>query len=221
MPALIKYEVTNMLLATKHFLMERSRKKKYNELLTLLNIKEGTSILDIGVNDQEYSPVDNYFEKRYPHPKDITVLSVNELHQFPKRYPEISTVFYKGGAFPFKDKSFSVVISNAVIEHVGSRDDQTLFINEMLRVGQKIYFSTPAKEFPIEIHTNYPVIHWLPKHFFDQLVSFTGKKWASGNYMSLLSKKSLQQLLATLNATKYQIITHRLGFPLHYIVVAQ
>lgn len=201
--------------------MERSRKKKYNELLTLLDLKERTSILDIGVNDQEYSPVDNYFEKRYPHPKNITVLSIQELIQFPKRYPKISTVVYRGGSFPFKDKSFSVVISNAVIEHVGSRNDQIFFINEMLRVGKKIYFSTPAKEFPIEIHTNYPIIHWLPKHFFNQIVNFSGKKWASGNYMNLLSRKNLQQLLATSNATKYRIITHSLGFPLHYIVVAQ
>lgn len=79
--------------------MERSRERKYHELLTLLDIKKGTSILDIGVNDQEYSPVDNYFEKKYPHQKDITVLSIQKLNQFPQRYPLISTVYYEGGVF--------------------------------------------------------------------------------------------------------------------------
>jgi len=202
--------------------MKRSREKKYKELLTLLHIKEDTSILDIGVNNKEFSPVDNYFEKRHPYPKNITVLSVQKLIQFSNRYPEISTVYYGGGVFPFKDQSFSAVISNAVIEHVGSRNNQILFINEMLRVGKKVYFSTPAKEFPIEMHTNYLFIHWLPKQLFNYIANFIGKGWASGDDMNLLSKKSLQQIIATSNAVKFQIITHRIGpFPLHYIVVAQ
>jgi len=202
--------------------MKRSREKKYKELLTLLDLKEDTSVLDIGVTNREFSPVDNYFEKRYPYPKNITILSIQELTEFSNRYPEISTVYYKGGVFPFNDQSFSAVICNAVIEHVGSRNNQILFINEMLRVGKKVYFSTPAKEFPIEMHTNYLFIHWLPKQLFNYITYFIGKSWASGDEMNLLSKKSLQQIIAASNADKSQIITHRIGpFPLHYIVVAQ
>jgi hypothetical protein len=122
--------------------MERSRKKKYKELLTLLDLKEGSSILDIGVNDQEYSPVDNYFEKKYPFPKDITTLSIQEIKYFRQKYPDISPVYYEGGVFPFKDNSFSAVISNAVIEHVGNKNDQLLFINEMTKSqsAESIFF---------------------------------------------------------------------------------
>lgn len=128
----------------------------------------------------------------------------------------------KGGCFPFSDKQFAVVISNAVIEHVGGHNEQVQFLNEMLRVGSKVYFSTPAKEFPLEIHTNFPFIHWLPKQYFDKIITYAGKPWASGNYMNLLFKTNLKKVIAASNAHEFQIIVHKFGpFPLHYIVVAQ
>ena len=174
-----------MIRKTKQTLMERSREKKLKEVLSLIGSFEDPSILDVGPADEEYSPLDNYFEKKYPNQGHITVLSLRPLRKFPKRYPEIKAVSYKGGRFPFVSKQFSIAISNAVIEHVGGYEAQLTFVNEMIRVGQQIYFTTPAKEFPIEIHTNLPIIHWLPKHMFDWIVSLIGKGWAAGNYMNL------------------------------------
>lgn len=205
----------------KHKLMKKSRERKYRQLIEIFKFDDNTKILDIGVNDTEYSPVDNYFEKRYPKSKNITVLAVKKLIEFPERYPDISTVEYPGGCFPFPDKSFDIVMSNAVIEHVGGFNKQVEFINEMIRVGHKIYFTTPAKEFPLEIHTNYPCIHYLPKIIFNKIITFLGKGWASGDYMNLLYRKNLEQLLESSDVNTYRIITHRLlFFPLHYIVVA-
>jgi|MTBAKSStandDraft_2_1061841.scaffolds.fasta_scaffold103087_2 hypothetical protein len=200
--------------------MKKSRERKYQELIDLIKLSEQTTILDIGVADKEYSPFDNYFEKKFPYPDKVTALSILELNEFSKKYPKIKPVYYGGRIFPFKDQSFSVVISNAVIEHVGGLAEQTFFINEMIRVGQKIYFTTPAKEFPIEIHTNYPLVHWLPKKTFDKILIKIGKGWASGNYMNLLTKKNLQTILDNSTAETYKIFTHYLGpFPLHYTVI--
>lgn len=206
----------------KWSLMQKSRKRKYDDLIELLDIKQGCSVLDIGVADQEYSPVDNYFEKKYPHPHNVTVLSVEKLERFPDNYSNISCVYYKGGVVPFQDKCFNVVISNAVIEHVGQQNEQIQFVNEMLRVGEKVYFTTPAKEFPVEMHTNFPLIHWLPKSSFNKLIFFFGKEWAAGDYMNLLSKNALYQILSASTAKNFKIITHKIGiFPLHYIVVVR
>ena len=78
------------------------------------------------------------------------------------------------------------------------------------------------KEFPLEIHTNFPFIHWLPKQYFDKIITYAGKPWASGNYMNLLFKENLTKVIAASNAHEFQIIVHKFGpFPLHYIVVAQ
>jgi len=112
-----------------------------------------------------------------------------------------------------------VIHSNAVIEHVGNHERQLNFINEIARCGSQFYFSTPAKEFLIEIHTNLPFVHWFPKKISDFLLIKLGKKWAAGDYMHLLNKTSLDRLMKQSDVKNYQIITHRiLGFPYQHIV---
>lgn len=203
----------------KHCLMGKSREEKYSHLLSVTNPTEGSTILDVGVADQEYSPFDNYFEKTYPYPENITALSIIPLKEFPYRYPKVKTVIYSGGRFPFADKEFSIVISNAVIEHVGNENDQVGFVSELHRAGHSFYFTTPAREFPIEIHTNFPLVHWLPKRKFDNIIRFFGKGWAAGDYMNLLTKKDLIRIMEKAAIEEYTIVTKRIGpFPLHYIV---
>ena len=204
----------------KHNLMRISREKKYCQLISMTNISAGEQILDVGVADPEYSPYDNYFEKTYPWPEYITALSVEPLKEFSNRYPKVRAVEFDGSVFPFQDKSFRLAISNAVIEHVGSFNNQVRFVNEMCRVGEKIYLTTPAREFPLEIHTNLPLIHWFPGNVSDQIYTFAGKGWASGNYMHLLTRKKLERLLRESKVESFNIYTHYLGpFPLHYTVI--
>lgn len=152
-----------MIKGVKNALMIKSREKKYQQFLSLTKPSNEARLLDVGVADQEYSPVDNYLEKKYPYPHNITALSICTLEEFQKRYPQIETVSYQGGKFPFRDKEFDIIFSNAVIEHVGSFQQQLLFLKEISRVGYQFFFTTPAREFPIEMHTNYPFIHWFSK----------------------------------------------------------
>lgn len=208
-----------MLKAIKHQLMQKSREKKYTQLITLASLEPGEKVLDVGIADHEYSPFDNYFEKKYPHPEDITALSIEPLKEFPGKYPNIKVVIYNGGVFPFQQKDFSLVVSNAVIEHVGDGQKQIQFINEMNRVGKRFYFTTPAREFPLEVHTNLPLVHWLPKKTSDSIYSGVGKSWATGNYMHLLTRNCLEDLLKKSDVKQYRIYTNYLGpFPLHYSV---
>ena len=210
----------NMMISNlKYFFMEKSREKKYQQFICLTKPSTASTILDIGIADKEYSPYDNYLEKRYPYQSKITGLSICHLRQFPKSYPEIQVVVYNGGKFPFRDKEFSISFSNAVIEHVGNFEKQVLFIKEMKRVAHQFYFTTPAKEFPLEIHTNYPIIHWLSNKTFDSIITKLGKGWASGDYMNLLKKRDIEHLLKSAEVKKFKILTHKFClFPLHYAV---
>ena len=63
-----------------------------------------------------------------------------------------------------------MVVSNSVIEHLGSWEAQVRFANEALRVGRRLWIQTPAREFPIEPHYLAPFVHWLPPARRRQLI---------------------------------------------------
>jgi hypothetical protein len=60
--------------------------------------------------------------------------------------------------YPWPDR-----ISNAVVEHVGGRDEQRRFVHELCRVAPRVFVSTPNRRFPVEVHTLVPFLHWLPR----------------------------------------------------------
>src|SRR3990167_5162073 len=67
----------------------RNRKKKYAEFLSLVQPMEKDTLLDVGVNTEEYSPTDNFLEKHYPYPEKITAAGMGDLQNFRTRYPSI------------------------------------------------------------------------------------------------------------------------------------
>ena len=71
------------------------------------------------------------------------------------------------------DKSYDIVFSNSVIEHVGGEERQRAFARESLRVGRSVWVQTPAREFPIEPHLLTPFIHWLPQRVQEKLLPWT------------------------------------------------
>lgn len=202
--------------------MARSRQEKLDFFVENTCKEKSLKLLDVGVADIEHSPFDNFLEKNYPYPENITALSIYPLNQFKRNYPSIKTIVYKGGRFPFGDNSFDVIHCNAVIEHVGGADRQVEFIKEIARVGRKFFITTPSRMFPVEIHTHVLFLHWLPKTLFDRLLGVLGKKWAGGDYMNLLSKNALQIIIKEAGVTNYRVITKRcVGLPLHYYVIGE
>lgn len=87
-----------------------------------------------------------------------------------------------GRNLPFNSKSFDLVFSNAVIEHVGGIVDQAKFIEEHIRVGQHWILTTPNRFFPVESHTYTLFLHMFRLQKTDL-------------YTRLLSKSDLARLL--------------------------
>jgi 2-polyprenyl-3-methyl-5-hydroxy-6-metoxy-1,4-benzoquinol methylase len=75
---------------------------------------------------------------------------------------------------PFGDESFDLVFSNAVIEHVGSREQQRGFLDEILRVGTRAFVTTPNRRHPIEFHTVTPLLHYLPPGVYRPIYAAAG-----------------------------------------------
>lgn len=87
-----------------------------------------------------------------------------------------------GRDLPFIANSFDFVFSNAVIEHVGNKEDQIRFIEEHNRVGNAWLLTTPNRLFPIESHTQI-------------LFSHMRKGWQHPSISRLLSKRDLKEIL--------------------------
>lgn len=197
-----------------------NRRRKWEIFLRELRPGANAKILDIGFSDREYSAVDNFLEKNYPHLEQVTAIGIDRPDEFLRRYPQVKALQYDGRRLPFGDQQFDICWSNAVIEHVGGRKRQTEFLREIRRVGRKCFITTPNRFFPVEIHSRVPLLHYLPKNIFDSFLRLIGKKWATGDYMNLLSYRQLKKILSAAGISDYRIIRNRLlGFTLDFIII--
>ncbi|MEI7760171.1 MAG: class I SAM-dependent methyltransferase [Thermoleophilia bacterium] len=169
----------------------RSRRRKLRLFMDEIRPSATSSVLDIGADEvgfgaaggQSGCGTHNFFEEHYPWPHQITALGLHDGVSFRSSYPEVAYVQGDGCALPFEDGSFDVVFSNAVIEHVGDIERQRLFVSEALRVGRRVFLTTPNRWFPLELHTRLPLVHWLPRPASDRAYALTGRGWASENHL--------------------------------------
>ena len=203
-----------------HLVSGYNRRRKWAIFKRDINPKREDRILDVGFSNKEYSPNDNFIEKNYQYPEMLTALGIEPSDEFSERYPAVCVIQYGGEEFPFADNEFDICWSNAVIEHVGDESKQLNFLKEIRRVGRRAFVTTPNKYFPIEPHTRTPLLHFLPKPVFDFYLRLIGKKWATGDYMKLLSVGDMEKLLKSAGITDYKIIKNRLfGFTLDFVVI--
>ena len=153
----------------------RSRERKLQLFLDLLQPGPQTTVVDVGVTDAPFGAgsTDNFFEALYPWPEQITGVGQTELERFSAAFPRVRAVRADGRDLPFGDGEFDIAFSNAVVEHVaGGRDGQRQFVDELCRVARRVFVTTPNRYFPIEVHTLLPFVHWLPKGPRERLLPF-------------------------------------------------
>jgi SAM-dependent methyltransferase len=175
----------------------RSRRRKLQLFLDELQPTSETTVLDVGVDELAFGEGDgcgtlNFFEELYPWPERITALGLHDGSGFRARYPHIAYVQGDATALPFENGSFDVVFSNAVIEHVGSREQQRALVSEALRVGRRVFLTTPNRLFPLEVHTRLPFVHWLPDRVAHPLYGLVGK--SSAKELNLLTPRAFESL---------------------------
>jgi SAM-dependent methyltransferase len=174
-----------------------SRQRKLQLLLDELHPTAVASVLDVGADELGFGEGEgcgtlNFFEEHYPWPERITALGLHDGTAFRARYPGVRYVQGDACALPFADGEFDIVFSNAVIEHVGGRERQRRFVSEALRVGRRVFITTPNRRFPIELHTRLPLVHWLPDALSHPVYRATGKGPATE--LHLLTRRSLASL---------------------------
>jgi SAM-dependent methyltransferase len=175
----------------------RSRQRKLRLFLDELRPMSETTVLDVGADELAFGEGEgcgtmNFFEELYPWPERITALGLQDGSAFRARYPRIMYVQGDACALPFDDGEFDVVFSNAVVEHVGGRERQRQLVSEALRVGRQVFLTTPNRQFPLEVHTRLPLVHWLPERLSHPAYDALGKSFAKE--LNLLSARAFESL---------------------------
>jgi SAM-dependent methyltransferase len=138
------------------------------KLERLLEITPRTRILDVGGTAANWALL-----KVRP---QVTI--VNLPRAMEQGEAGLPWIFADGCQLPFRDKSFDVVFSNSVIEHVGDPLRHQQFAREIARVGVRYFVQTPNRWFPVEHHLLTPLIHFLPRSWQRRLVGrFTVWEW--------------------------------------------
>jgi ubiquinone/menaquinone biosynthesis C-methylase UbiE len=190
-------------------LLVRVREEVFRVFETVLQPHPDDSILDVGASADDHIS-SNHFEKRYKYTSRICALGIDHLPGLLHQFPGITVLQGDARALPFADASFDFVYSHAVIEHVGSSEQQAAFLNEALRVARKgVLLTTPNRWHPVETHTGTPLLHYLPSAMNRAIYRRLGKgMYASEETLNLLSSRQMLRLVGRLKMPVREISMH-------------
>ena len=202
------FSYNNPFIRVKTYFSLKARAKMYDRFIKICTPKVEDEILDLGATPDAKLADSNFFEKYYPFKERITVSSIEDCSGLVDKFGLKGYMLNEPHKpLPFFDKQFDIVFSSAVLEHVGTREDQAFFIEECMRVGKKVFLTTPNRYFPIEMHTFVPFLHWLPWSWFQKIVKpIRNGFWSDINNLNLLSKKDVLQISNEVNVEAVKTI---------------
>ena len=163
--------------------------------MSLVAPGEHESVLDVGASDST-ERMANFLEAWYPWPHRITVVSRDPVPVLRSVFSQPRYVRGDGRRLPFGDKQFDIGFANAVIEHVGTRDQQRVFAAELFRTCRRMLITTPNRSFPVDPHTLYPFLHWLPAAYRGPVYRRLGKEfWSHERNLNPLTERAFTRVL--------------------------
>lgn len=170
------------------------RRRLFAASMEVFHPRQAWAVLDVGVTSDRTAD-SNFFEALYPHPERITAVGLEDAAFLEEQYPGLRYVRADGRDLPFAQQSFGLAFCSAVIEHVGSREQQLQLLIELLRVAERCVVTTPNRWFPLEFHTLTPLLHWLPPRWFRAVLRWRGERFFSQEtHLNLLGPRELRHL---------------------------
>ncbi|HEX3862378.1 MAG TPA: methyltransferase domain-containing protein [Stellaceae bacterium] len=144
----------------------RFRRRRIGPLLDMIALiaqrKGRCTILDIGGTRKYWSiiPVDFLTA----HGVSVLITNIGDGGAPPASDPDglFSYAYADATDLPYPDKSFDILHSNSVIEHVGTWENQVKFSREVERVADAYFVQTPNYWFPWEPHFGTLGFQFLP-----------------------------------------------------------
>ena len=140
------------------------RKKIFRQFWRAMRPTRDMRAADFGVSGHRDHPAHYFFESLYPWTDRLTAIgrAAEDATWLPEQFPGLTFVEADLRSIPLPDNHFDIGICNAVVEHAGTYDEQLALVREVCRVSRRVMFTTPNKDFPVEVHTFVPFAHWLP-----------------------------------------------------------
>ena len=197
------------------------RRKMYEEFAALIESEPNCTLLDVGATSDQSYESSNYVEAWYPVKSAITAVGIDKAEFLEEKYEGVKFVQASGLNLPFADGSYDVVHSSAVLEHVGSLDNQIRFVQECARVSRKyIFLTTPNRWFPVEFHTALPIIHWLPKPWFRCVLRAIGiDQLSKEEHLNLLGPRDIHHIKKNIQGYRFKVYSVSLaGWPSNLLI---
>jgi hypothetical protein len=201
----------------------RVRRQMFDKFMRRMAPGPNDTVLDVGVTSDQVYSVSNYFEALFPFKTRITACGLGDASFLETLYPGLTYVQANATDLPFEDGAFDFVHSSAVLEHVGSFENQVRMIKECLRVARRgICLTTPNRWFPIEFHTQLPLVHWLAKPASRAFMRRLGYGFfADEANLNLMSRGDLRKAVTGIAGWRFDIVTANLmGWPSNLLLFA-
>ncbi|MDA7707924.1 class I SAM-dependent methyltransferase [Flavobacteriaceae bacterium] len=183
----------------KNSLGNQFREKRFSFFLKKINkLPKPVSVLDVGGKI-------NFWENRGLAGNLNYTITIVNFEKEKSQYSNIKTLIGDATDLSqFVDKSFDIVHSNSVIEHLYNFNNQSKMASEIVRVGKKYIVQTPNKCFFLEPHYLLPFFQFIPDKLKYLILTKTKlsrlKKWDKNfakqyiNEIRLLSLKEMKIL---------------------------
>jgi ubiquinone/menaquinone biosynthesis C-methylase UbiE len=185
----------------------KSRTKKFDLFRSRFQPLPGDRVLDIGASGDVF--LRYTFEDIYPYPERIVAggYDLREVASARRYYPRSVYTVFDGCQLPFADRSFDLVFSNAVIEHILGEERQQRFAGEIMRVGKSWFVTTPNYWYPFESHYHLPFIQFLPFEMQRTYNRLLGTHIPKGQVqeLALLSARKLRKLFPTSRIARVRV----------------
>ena len=165
------------------------RERRYRFFIERCHVRPGERILDVGTGAGGAL-------ERFNRTNPIVAVDLEPIPSEWLSQPNVTVERADATDLPFGDGEFPVVFSSSVIEHI-PRKLQSVFAQEIRRVGVRYYVQTPNRWFPIEPHYQLPLFQFLPRRlrrFLNRHFTLGWREKGNWEEINLLSGRDLRRL---------------------------
>lgn len=158
-------------LYSKDSIVKQWRLKRIQRFLNVVKPPKGARIIDLGGSVYMWDLIDGDF--------DITIVNLPGTLSESEKTSDYQIIEADATDLSevFEDKSFDIVFSNSVIEHVGDEEQQSAFAAEVRRLADAYWIQTPSVLSPVEVHTGVPFYWRLPQAIRHRLLRLLERKF--------------------------------------------